>query len=82
MTGELTDEKISAFIRDCPWVQRSTANKRQWKALKRMELRRLIKAAEDFNAGAAYTPQPVDTLRLLETLKTWRTALSVERWGR
>jgi hypothetical protein len=77
-----SDQHITKFLRDSPWVHSQVVNKRQWKAMKRRELDALIKAAQAFNSGAIATPKPIDTLKLLRMLGEWRKALNVTNWGR
>lgn len=56
---------------------------RQWKAGKRKEFAKLVKAVDQFQCGCAYTPTyPVSVNRLIRIMEQMQQELSVKRWGR
>jgi len=55
-------------------------NDREWRKRKRRELDAVIKAADVYLVGAAYTP--ASALPLVFLCREMREKLSVERWGR
>lgn len=64
--------------------------KRQWKSLKRRQLRDLESAAKDFLGGVSYTPKEIIHFRSCESaieriivdIEILKKACSIKNWGR
>lgn len=59
----------------------------EWRKRKRREIRAVIKAAEVYLLGSAYTPfsaltPPDNKMSLLDLLRDMKQRLSVKHWGR
>jgi hypothetical protein len=62
-------------------LQREGLTQRQWKARKRREVRELERALGRVLRGCVYTPICGIGV-VLATVREWRDAVSVKRWGR
>jgi len=55
---------------------------RQWKELKRRQLRAAFKAMRKFQGGCYYTPDKGQYCQVMRGLEQLKDMLSVKKWGR
>jgi hypothetical protein len=54
---------------------------KDWRKLKRQQLRKLYKAYDEFSIGCAYTPSYEEAKAIHELLNGMKKRLSVIEWG-
>lgn len=63
-------------------LQEEGLTQRQWKMLKRREIKHVIKALDRYRLGCAYTPGYEEVHTIDEALTRIVNAQSVKNWGR
>jgi len=62
-------------------LKKENLTQRQWKSLKRQELKEIIKALGTFHLGCAYAPAYDEITEIGKLLATAKDKLSVKKWG-